>query len=46
MAPINRGFLTAGVLTVVGTLAIALVYVGNPDRPDLQRRAGACSAPS
>ena len=31
MAPINRGFLTAGILTVVGTLALALVYVGNPE---------------
>jgi K(+)-stimulated pyrophosphate-energized sodium pump len=31
MGPINRGFLTAGVLTVLGTLAVALVYVGNPD---------------
>ncbi len=30
MAPINRGFLTAGVLTVIGTLVLALVYVGNP----------------
>ena len=30
MAPINRGFLTAGILTVVGTLILALVYVGNP----------------
>ena len=30
MAPINRGFLTAGILTVLGTLALALVYVGNP----------------
>ncbi|HEX5365048.1 MAG TPA: sodium-translocating pyrophosphatase [Acidimicrobiales bacterium] len=30
MAPINRGFLTAGVLTVIGTLATALIYVGNP----------------
>jgi K(+)-stimulated pyrophosphate-energized sodium pump len=30
MAPINRGFLTAGILTVVGTLVFALVYVGNP----------------
>jgi K(+)-stimulated pyrophosphate-energized sodium pump len=29
MAPINRGFLTAGVLTVVGTAAVALLYVGN-----------------
>jgi K(+)-stimulated pyrophosphate-energized sodium pump len=31
MAPINRGFLTAGILTVVGTLVFALVYVGNPE---------------
>jgi K(+)-stimulated pyrophosphate-energized sodium pump len=30
MAPINRGFATAGVLTVIGTLVLALVYVGNP----------------
>ena len=29
MAPINRGFLTAGVLTVVGTFAVAQFYVGN-----------------
>ena len=28
---INRGFLTAGILTVVGTLVVAVVYVGNPD---------------
>jgi len=31
MKPINRGFITAGVLTVVGTLALALGYVGNSD---------------
>jgi K(+)-stimulated pyrophosphate-energized sodium pump len=31
MAPINRGFLTAGVLTVLGTLAVALIYIGDPD---------------
>ena len=31
MAPINRGFLTAGILTIIGTLALALVYVGNPN---------------
>jgi K(+)-stimulated pyrophosphate-energized sodium pump len=30
MAPINRGFLSAGILTVVGTLAVALVYIGDP----------------
>src|SRR5207302_1175247 len=29
MAPINRGFLTAGILTVVGTFIVALSYVGN-----------------
>jgi K(+)-stimulated pyrophosphate-energized sodium pump len=29
LAPINRGFLSAGVLTVIGTLVLALVYVGN-----------------
>jgi len=29
MAPINRGFLTAGILTVIGTAAVALLYVGN-----------------
>jgi K(+)-stimulated pyrophosphate-energized sodium pump len=27
--PINRGFLTAGILTVIGTLALALGYLGN-----------------
>jgi K(+)-stimulated pyrophosphate-energized sodium pump len=31
MAPINRGFLTAGALTVIGTAIVALVYVGNDD---------------
>src|SRR4051794_22748568 len=31
MAPINRGFLTAGLLTVVGTIVLALVYVKNPE---------------
>src|SRR6195952_856245 len=30
MAPINRGFLAAGILTIIGTLLFALVYVGNP----------------
>ncbi len=29
MAPINRGFLTAGLLTVVGTGLVSLFYVGN-----------------
>jgi K(+)-stimulated pyrophosphate-energized sodium pump len=31
MAPINRGFITAGLLTVVGTAIVALTYVGNDD---------------
>src|SRR5438876_3674335 len=29
MAPINRGFLTAGILTIVGTFIVAMGYVGN-----------------
>src|SRR5439155_649106 len=29
MAPINRGFFTASILTVVGTLAVSLIYIGN-----------------
>jgi K(+)-stimulated pyrophosphate-energized sodium pump len=29
MAPINRGFLTAGILTIIGTGILALGYVGN-----------------
>ena len=29
LKPINRGFLVAGVLTVIGTLIVSLVYVGN-----------------
>jgi K(+)-stimulated pyrophosphate-energized sodium pump len=29
MAPINRGFATASILTVLGTLVVALVYIGN-----------------
>ena len=29
MAPINRGFITAGLLTVVGTAVLAFAYVGN-----------------
>src|SRR5436190_10739508 len=31
LAPINRGFITAGVLAVLGTLVVALVYVGNDE---------------
>ena len=29
LKPINRGFLVAGVLTLIGTLIVALLYVGN-----------------
>ncbi|HEU4318640.1 MAG TPA: sodium-translocating pyrophosphatase [Acidimicrobiia bacterium] len=29
LAPINRGFISAGGLTVLGTLAVSLFYVGN-----------------
>ncbi|HVF31881.1 MAG TPA: sodium-translocating pyrophosphatase [Acidimicrobiales bacterium] len=29
LKPINRGFLTAGIITVIGTLALGLFYVGN-----------------
>ncbi len=29
MAPINRGFFTAGILTVVGTAIVSFTYVGN-----------------
>jgi K(+)-stimulated pyrophosphate-energized sodium pump len=29
MAPINRGFLTASILTVIGTGLVAVLYVGN-----------------
>ncbi len=29
LKPINRGFLVAGVLTLIGTLIVSLVYVGN-----------------
>ncbi|MFN2389872.1 MAG: sodium-translocating pyrophosphatase [Actinomycetota bacterium] len=29
MAPINRGFLTAGVLTVIGTALVAFTYIGD-----------------
>jgi K(+)-stimulated pyrophosphate-energized sodium pump len=31
MAPINRGFLTASILTILGTAAVALLYVGNDE---------------
>jgi K(+)-stimulated pyrophosphate-energized sodium pump len=31
MTPINRGFAVAGILTVLGTLVLSLVYVGNDE---------------
>ena len=43
LKPINRGFLVAGVLTVVGTLIVALFYVGNDAGIT---PAGSASAPS
>ena len=38
LKPINRGFLTAGIITVIGVGALALLYVGN--RIDGVRRRG------
>jgi len=31
MAPINRGFLTASILTILGTGAVVILYVGNDE---------------
>src|SRR5205807_770385 len=44
MAPINRGFFTAGALTVVGTLVVALAYVGNSHHSEGWRVFGAVTA--
>ena len=44
MAPINRGFLTAGLLTVVGTGIVALTYVGNDNNNEGWRVFGAVVA--
>jgi K(+)-stimulated pyrophosphate-energized sodium pump len=44
LAPINRGFLTAGILTVVGTAAVALLYVGNEHGNEGWRVLGAVVA--
>ena len=30
LKPINRGFLTAGIITVIGTLILSTYYIGNP----------------
>ena len=40
MAPINRGFITAGVLTVLGTFAVAMIYVGNTNEAGKTTNAG------
>jgi K(+)-stimulated pyrophosphate-energized sodium pump len=40
MAPINRGFITAGVLTVLGTFAVAMIYVGNDNDAGETTNAG------
>ena len=44
MAPINRGFLTAGILTVIGTLVVAAASTSATTKATT--RAGRCSAPS
>jgi K(+)-stimulated pyrophosphate-energized sodium pump len=41
LAPINRGFMTATVLTVIGTTAVALGYVGNDNNNEGWRCLGA-----
>jgi K(+)-stimulated pyrophosphate-energized sodium pump len=41
MAPINRGFAVAGVLTVIGTALVALLYVGNDNINEGWRMLGA-----
>ncbi|MBM3670679.1 MAG: sodium-translocating pyrophosphatase [Actinobacteria bacterium] len=41
MAPINRGFATAGILTVIGTGVVALTYVGNDHNDEGWRVFGA-----
>src|SRR5690606_23472209 len=40
LKPINRGFLVAGILTVIGTLIVALAYVGNETDDGVSTNAG------
>ena len=40
LKPINRGFLVAGVLTVIGTFAVAIGYVGNDNELGETTNAG------
>ena len=35
LKPINRGFLMAGIITVVGTLLLSLYYIGNPAKGEV-----------
>jgi len=42
LKPINRGFLTAGILTVIGTLILSLVYVKNPSDATLSNVGWRC----
>ena len=44
MAPINRGFLVAGILTVVTTFIVAMVYVGNSHHDEGLKVFGAVTA--
>jgi K(+)-stimulated pyrophosphate-energized sodium pump len=41
MAPINRGFLTASILTVIGTAIVSFTYVGNDNFNEGWRMLGA-----
>ncbi|KGA17019.1 pyrophosphate-energized proton pump [freshwater metagenome] len=43
LKPINRGFLVAGLLTLAGTLALALAYVGNDKYTGTDERVTALS---
>ena len=40
LKPINRGFLTAGILTVIGTFILSMVYVGNDALDGTSTNAG------
>ena len=40
LKPINRGFLVAGILTVIGTFAVAIGYVGNDNELGETTNAG------
>jgi K(+)-stimulated pyrophosphate-energized sodium pump len=35
LKPINRGFLSAGIITVIGTALLAVFYVGNPAKGEI-----------